>query len=334
MDRVTHLHCLLPCCFQSCVVLTVLHCSCILKSTWCGCGHFETCRWFKTSVSTKSTEVLDTGYFGSFYLLCKYRVETAKKAHILSVLNSTSSVLPSAPSHLKLCSYKCPWGWLSNYWFYLLLIRNRWVVKGSLFWHNWSEELHVSALAITSVTHHSHLPLLLLVWGSPSVVQPCLIARTDVNLSTPMSSLPLCPPGQLFLRLGQSELFWGWEPAIGTVQIPCDTSGSFSGAVRDLLTAWQTWVTQAPVLQLYCCPAVLGCASPALLDHWKQHVQMELSLWHQIHGATPEKFCSQEKIPPASALEQRKIWMWSNVPAKDVHASNWWLASFLAALLW
>lgn len=172
------------------------------------------------------------------------------------------------------------------------------------------------------------------MWGSPNVAQPRLIARTDVNLSTPRSSLPLCLPGQLFLRLGQSELFWGYGPAIGTVQIPCDTSGSLSSAVRDLLTAWQTWVTLVPVLQLSCCPAALGCVSPALFDQWEQRVQMELSLRHQIHGVIPEKCCSQEKIPPVSALEQRKIWMWSNIPAKEVHASNWWLASLLAALLW
>lgn len=104
--------------------------------------------------------------------------------------------------------------------------------------------------------------------------------------------------------------------------------------MRDLLAAWQTWVTWAPVLQLSCCPAVLDCVSPALLDKWEQHVQMELSLRQKIHGVTPEKCCSQEKIPPVSVLEQRKICMWSNIPAKDVHASNWWLASFLAALLW
>lgn len=112
MDRVINLHCLLPCCFQFCIVLTVLHCSCLLKGTWHGCGHFETCRWFKTGVSTKSTEVLDAGYFGSFYLFCKYRVESEKNPYILSVLNSNSSVLSSAPPHLKLCSYKCPWGLL------------------------------------------------------------------------------------------------------------------------------------------------------------------------------------------------------------------------------
>lgn len=169
MDRVTHLHCLLPRCLQCCIVLTVLHCSCILKGTWRGCGHFETCRWFKTNASTKSTKVVDTGYFESFYLFCKYRVETAKKPYILSVLNSNSSVLSCAPPHLKPCGYECPWGLLSNYWFYLLLIRNRWVVKVFLVWHNRSEELHACGLAITSVTHHSHLPVSLLVWGSPNV---------------------------------------------------------------------------------------------------------------------------------------------------------------------
>lgn len=108
-----------------------------------------------------------------------------------------------------------------------------------------------------------------------------------------MSSLSLSPPGQLFLRPGESKLVSGRAPAINpTTQIPCDTGGSLSDAMRDLLMAWQTPVIMAPALRLSCSPAVLEYVSAALLDRWERHVQMGLSLWQQIHGVSPEKCCS------------------------------------------
>jgi len=106
-----------------------------------------------------------------------------------------------------------------------------------------------------------------------------------------MSSLPLSPPRQPFLRPGKSQLLLGREPAVNpTAQIPCDTGESSLNAVGDFLTAWQTQV--ALPLRLSCCPAALERVSAALFDRWEQHVQLGLSLWQRIHGATPEKCCS------------------------------------------
>lgn len=155
---------------------------------------------------------------------------------------------------------------LTNYWLYLLLIRNRWVVKGSLVWRNWRAPCFCSCHHIRNSSQSS--ACLAALVGLPK----CSTSLSNCqdwckSLDPPwVPLLELCPLGQPFLRLGQSKLFWGWEPAIGTVQIPCDTCGSLSSAVRDWLAAWQAWVMWAPVLHISCCPAVLGCVSSALFD--------------------------------------------------------------------
>lgn len=164
----------------------------------------------------------------------------------------------------------------------------------------------------------------------------CYVALTNCqdwcSSLDPISSLPLSPPRQLFLKLEESRLFLGSEPAINpTTQIPWDTGASLSNAMRDLLTAWQTRVATAPALQLSSCAGVsvhslvwsvgatcVDGAQPLAANSWSYSREMLLV---------------KKKKKKASVLEQRKLWIWSNIPVKHVHASNWWLASFLAALL-
>lgn len=90
-------------------------------------------------------------------------------------------------------------------------------------------------------------------------------------------------------------------------------------------------MTRAPALQLSYCPAALENVSAALFDRWEQHVWMGLSLWQKFMELLQRNAARKKK--KASVLEQRKLRMWSNIPAKYMHTSNWWLASFLAALL-
>lgn len=146
-----------------------------------------------------------------------------------------------------------------------------------------------------------------------------------------MGSLLLSPPGLLFLRLGESKLLLGRAPANPTTQIPCDTSGSWSNATRELLTAWQTRVATAPALQLSCCPAVLEYVSTAALISGSN-----MCGWGSASGSKlMELFWrnAASKKKTVSVLERRKLCTWSNIPATSVHASNRRLALLLAALL-
>lgn len=76
--------------------------------------------------------------------------------------------------------------------------------------HDRSKELCVSALAITSVSHHNRLPVCFTAHvGLPKCCAALTNCQDWCSSLDFVSSLPLSPPRQLFLRLGESKLYLG-----------------------------------------------------------------------------------------------------------------------------